>query len=88
MHISYTLFFGATAVLLYGMAVVFMGQGIVELQAAGYIGAFHLPGVPQVSWLGIAPTLQGVGIQAAMLLLPALSWLWLRVRPVAAVAAD
>ncbi|MDR3220407.1 MAG: FTR1 family protein [Candidatus Accumulibacter sp.] len=86
MRIPYTLFFGATAVLLYGMAVVFMGQGIVELQAAGYIGAFHLPGVPQISWLGLAPTLQGVGIQAAMLLLPALGWLWLRVRPLAAAA--
>jgi high-affinity iron transporter len=84
MRISYRLFFGITAVLLYGMAVVFMGQGIVELQAAGHIGSFHLPGVPQVSWLGLAPTAQGVGLQGAMLLLPAVAWLWVRARPLAA----
>ena len=84
MRIPYPLFFGTTAVLLYGMSIVFMGQGIVELQAAGHIGAFHLPGIPQVSWLGLAPTLQGTGTQAAMLLLPVLAWLWLRLRPAAA----
>ncbi|MDR0578752.1 MAG: FTR1 family protein [Candidatus Accumulibacter sp.] len=87
MRIPYRLFFGATAILLYGMAVVFMGQGIVELQAGGYIGAFHLPGVPQVSWLGLAPTLQGAGTQAAMLLLPVLAWLWPRPRAAAGAAS-
>ena len=75
MRVPYAQFFSATAVLLYAMAVVFMGQGIVELQAAGHIGALHLPGVPQISWLGVAPTAQGVGVQTAMLLLPVAAWL-------------
>ena len=80
MRIPYHLFFGATGVLLYGMAVVFMGQGIVELQAAGHIGSYHLPVVPQVSWLGLAPSAQVVGAQGAMLIIPALAWLWLRLK--------
>jgi high-affinity iron transporter len=86
MRIPYRQFFGATAVLLYGLAVVFMGQGFIELQACGYIGAFHLPGIPQISWLGLAPTLQSAGIQAAMLLLPVPAWLWTRFRPLAGAA--
>ena len=74
MRIPYHLFFGATAVLLYGLAIVFMGQGIIELQAAGHLGSFHLPGIPQVSWLGIAPTAQGTATQTTMLLLPLIAW--------------
>lgn len=84
MRIPYHTFFGATAVLLYGLAIVFMGQGIVELQAVGRLGSFHLPGVPQISWLGMAPTLQGTATQAAMALLPLLAWGWLKLRPVRA----
>lgn len=80
MRVPFPLFFGITAVLLYGMAVVFMGQGIVELQAAGHIGSFHLPFLPQVSWLGLAPTAQGVGMQGLMLLMPLVAWLYLRRR--------
>ncbi len=80
MRIPYHLFFGATGALLYGMAVVFMGQGIVELQAAGHLGSYHLPVVPQVSWLGLAPSAQVVGAQGVMLIIPALAWLWLRLR--------
>lgn len=80
MRIPYHLFFGATGVLLYGMAIVFMGQGIVELQAAGHIGSYHLPIVPQVSWLGLAPSIQVVGAQGTMLLMPTFAWLWLRLK--------
>jgi high-affinity iron transporter len=76
LRLPYHLFFSGTAVLLYGLAVVFMGQGIIELQASGNIGSFPLPGVPHVSWLGLAPTAQGLSAQAAMLLLPALAWQW------------
>jgi high-affinity iron transporter len=75
LRLPYHLFFSATAALLYGLAIVFMGQGIIELQASGNLGSFPLPGVPHVSWLGLAPTAQGLGAQATMLLLPALAWL-------------
>ena len=84
MRIPYHLFFGATGALLYGMAIIFMGQGIVELQAAGHIGSYYLSVVPQVSWLGLAPSAQVVGTQGAMLLMPLLAGLWLRLRPAAA----
>lgn len=76
--LPYGAFFGATAVLIYSLGIVFLGQGIIELQAAGSLSSAHLPGFPQVSWLGLAPTLQGVAAQGGMLLLPLLAWLWQR----------
>lgn len=79
LRLPYRLFFGGTAVLLYGLAIVFMGQAIGELQAAGQLGSLHLPGAPHIPWLGIAPTAQGVAAQGLMLLLPALAWGWLKV---------
>ncbi len=82
MRIPYHLFFSVTAAMLYAMAVIFMGQGIIELQAIGYLGALHLPGIPQISWLGLAPTAQGAGMQGIMLLLPVLAWLYMRRRTV------
>ena len=84
LRLPYRLFFGATAALLYGLAVVFMGQGIIELQASGNLGSLPLPGAPHVSWLGISPTAQGLAAQATMLALPALAWLWARRRAVGA----
>ncbi|MGQ0710532.1 MAG: FTR1 family iron permease [Rhodoferax sp.] len=72
------LFFGATAALLYTMAVVFLGQAMVELQAAGWVRASAVAGVPHISWLGVAPTVQGLGAQTGMALLPLLAWLWMR----------
>lgn len=80
LRLPYRLFFGGTAVLLYGLAIVFMGQGIVELQAAGQLGSLHLAGAPHIPWLGIAPTAQGIAAQGLMLLLPALAWGWLQRR--------
>lgn len=82
MRIPYHLFFSVTAAMLYAMAVIFMGQGIIELQAIGYLGALHLPGIPQISWLGLAPTAQGAGMQGIILLLPVLAWLYMRRRTV------
>ena len=76
-------FFAATAVLIYGLGLVFLGQGIVELQAAGSLGSTHWPGFPQISWLGLAPTGQGIIAQGGMLLLPPLAWLWQRQRSAA-----
>jgi high-affinity iron transporter len=74
LRLPFGVFFGITSALLLGLAVVFMGQAIVELQAAGKIASVYLPGFPQISWLGIAPTAQSLGAQAALLLLPLL-WL-------------
>lgn len=76
LRLPFRIFFGGTAILLYGLAIVFMGQGIVELQAAGHLASLYLPWAPQVAWLGIAPTLQGMAAQGGMALLPALAWYW------------
>ncbi len=72
------LFFGATAALLYTMAVVFLGQAVVELQAAGWVRSSPVASVPQIAWLGLAPTVQGLSAQASMAALPLMAWLWMR----------
>ncbi|MDR2625295.1 MAG: FTR1 family iron permease [Zoogloeaceae bacterium] len=77
LKLPFGLFFGATSLLLYGLAIVFLGQGIVELQAAGWFASLYLPGFPQVSWLGIAPSAQSLGAQACLLLLP-MFWFFYR----------
>ncbi|MDR1423612.1 MAG: FTR1 family iron permease [Azoarcus sp.] len=79
LRLPFGLFFGATSALLYGMSVVFLGQAIVELQAAGWIASIYLPGFPQISWLGIAPSAQSLGAQAVLLVLPCL-WFAIRKR--------
>jgi high-affinity iron transporter len=74
LRLPFGLFFGVTSALLFGLSIVFMGQGVVELQAGGKIASIYLPGFPHISWLGIAPTVQSLSAQAA-LLLPPLIWM-------------
>jgi high-affinity iron transporter len=69
------LFFGGTATLLYAMAFVFTGQGILELQVSSLIGTTRFEGWPMVSWLGIFPTRETVVGQAVVLSLLPLGWL-------------
>lgn len=61
-------FFAASSVLLALMAVVFAGQGVAALQEAGHLPATPVDG-PTIALLGIHPTLQGLGLQAALLVL-------------------
>lgn len=61
-------FFQINAVLLFILAVIFTGQGIAAMQEAGVIPAKIL-NFPSVELLGIYPTLQGIGLQLAVLLL-------------------
>lgn len=60
-------FFAASSVLLYALAVILAGHGVAALQEAGWI-----PATPasffRFEWLGIYPTWQGLGLQAALLL--------------------
>lgn len=76
LRLPFQIFFTGTAVLLYGMAIVFMGQGISELQASGHLDSTHLPWAPHISWLGVSPTVQGIGAQSAMLLPLLFGWGW------------
>lgn len=61
-------FFAASSALLALMAVVFAGQGVAALQEAGRVPATTVSG-PTIALLGIHPTLQGLGLQAALLVL-------------------
>ncbi|MDR0529009.1 MAG: FTR1 family protein [Zoogloeaceae bacterium] len=72
LKLPFKFFFGTTSALLYILAVIFLGQAIIELQAAGWIASIVLTGFPSVNWLGIAPSAQSLGAQALLLLLPAL----------------
>jgi high-affinity iron transporter len=71
------LFFGATSWLLVLLAVVFAGKGVAALQEAGRLplDAVSFPGVPA---LGLYPTLQGLVLQALILLLVAGVFLYMR----------
>jgi len=69
-------FFGVSGVLLYLMAVIFAGKGILELQAGGVLGATPLSWVPTVPALGVYPTLEGFLAQAAMVALFGLAMAW------------
>ena len=61
-------FFGATGTLLYIMSFMFAGNGIKELQAAGWVPSTPLRFPPQVPVLGIYPTLETIAAQALMVL--------------------
>ena len=69
-------FFAVTSALLYLMAFSFAGQGISELQAAGYVPATPIPWLPAIPALGIFPTLQSVLLQAALAAALAVALVW------------
>ena len=66
-------FFTATSVLLYGLAVIFVGQGISSFQESGVMRATFVDHVPTIQALGLFPTVQTLTAQAAMLGLAALA---------------
>ena len=73
-------FFAVTSALLYLMAFSFVGQGIAELQEAGYIATTPLGWLPTLPALGIFPTIQTTLLQGVLVvaLLGALAWVfWL-----------
>ncbi|MCG8426013.1 MAG: FTR1 family iron permease [Chromatiales bacterium] len=72
------LFFGFTAVLLFAMAFVFTGKGILELQVGGLVPTTPVDGVPMVSWLGLFPTVETLLGQMLILAMLPLGWLWLK----------
>lgn len=67
-------FFAVSGILLLVLAVVFTGQGIAALQEAGRIGADTV-GFVSLPLLGIYPTAQTLGAQAAVLA-PSVLGLW------------
>jgi high-affinity iron transporter len=72
------LFFTLTACLLYYLSVSFAGNGVLELQEAGWIGITPISGIPTITWLGLYPTQETIIAQLVLLIpLPiAIGW-WL-----------
>ncbi|MCW8944592.1 MAG: FTR1 family iron permease [Sedimenticola sp.] len=72
------LFFTITAVLLYYLAVSFAGNGILELQEAGWVGITPLDGGLTITWLGVYPSVESMAAQLLLVIpLPfALAWWW------------
>ncbi len=64
-------FFSVTSILLYGLAVVFIGQGVASLQEAEVIHATFVNHVPTIEMLGIFPTIESLTAQAILLLFAA-----------------
>jgi len=71
------LFFGASAALIAAMAVVFAGQGIAALQAAGRLPASPID-FPSIPLLGIYPNLQGIVLQLLLVVVVVAGYLYLR----------
>lgn len=61
-------FFGATGALLYLLAFVFVGQGVKELQTAGWFSVTPLRFPPPVGLIGVYPTVETLAAQGLMLL--------------------
>jgi high-affinity iron transporter len=68
-------FFAATSILLYALAVVFVGQGVASWQEADLLGATFIEHIPQIGALGIYPTVQSLGAQALLILFAATAFL-------------
>ena len=70
-------FFGATGTLLYIVAFVFAGNGIKELQAAGWVPTTTLNFPLQVPLLGIYPTMESLAAQGIMLCAFVMTSIWM-----------
>jgi high-affinity iron transporter len=70
-------FFGATGTLLYIMAFIFAGNGINELQAAGWVPSTPVGFPLQAPLLGIYPTLETLAAQVLMLLAFVATSVWM-----------
>ncbi|HDK37929.1 MAG TPA: FTR1 family iron permease [Thiolapillus brandeum] len=70
------LFFGITAGLLYYLAISFTGNGVLELQEAGWISITPIDWLPRITWLGLHPTLETVAAQLLLLAPLPFALLW------------
>ena len=69
-------FFGVTGTFLYIIAFIFAGNGIKELQVAGWVSTTPVGFPPQIPLLGIYPTLESLAAQALMLCAFFATFLW------------
>jgi high-affinity iron transporter len=69
-------FFAVTSAFLYYMAFVFAGAGLSELQEGGILPLTPVAWAPRVPALGIHPTVETLGAQAALLALALAALIW------------
>lgn len=65
--------FAVTGGLLYLMAFIFVGQGVHELQEAGWLSETAVGGAPRVPFLGIHPTVETLASQFGLIALAVLA---------------
>jgi high-affinity iron transporter len=65
-----------SSVLLAVLSFALAGKGIRALQEAGVLGLSEVSGVPELTWLGLWPTVEGLLTQGAVLLLLIASAVW------------
>ena len=68
-------FFAISAALVAVLAVVLAGKGVAALQEAGWLPMSLVDG-PRIDLLGIHPTLQGIGMQLAVIAVLAFGFYW------------
>lgn len=82
-------FFGFTSALLFALAVVFAGQGIAELQAAGIVSLTLVDRMPSLPALGLYPTWETLLAQGLVVAVAAVAaMLVMRRRPAAAAVSS
>jgi high-affinity iron transporter len=64
-------FFSATSILLYALAVIFVGQGIASFQESGVVSATFINHLPTAQMLGFFPTVQTIVAQGILIVLAA-----------------
>jgi high-affinity iron transporter len=70
-RIPMKMFFHTTSILLYALAIVFVGQGVASLQEASRVPATFVSYAPTIPMLGMYPTVESLGAQAVLLMLAA-----------------
>ncbi|MGA3229618.1 MAG: FTR1 family protein [Candidatus Binatus sp.] len=70
-RIPMRIFFQTTSMMLYALAIVFVGQGVASLQEASIVSATFVNYAPTIPMLGVFPTIQSLGAQAVLLMLAA-----------------
>jgi high-affinity iron transporter len=68
-------FFGISALLMAVLAVVLAGKGVAALQEAGWLPLTLVHG-PSIDLLGVHPTLQGLLVQLAVLVVLVAGFAW------------
>jgi high-affinity iron transporter len=70
-------FFAFSGLLLYGLSVVFAGQGIAALQTTGFL-PLHPARLPHLPALGVYPTIETYAVQTTLVVLAVAAWWLLR----------